>query len=75
MMSIQATPEGHTPPAELLIDDSVLEDAARYRWLRQQHWSQNTLAVVRCPKTAVRLGHECPSYEALDAAIDAARSV
>jgi len=47
-------------------------DAARYRWLRRQHWNTGKLAVVVDPKNAVRLGHDCPSNDRLDAAIDEA---
>ncbi len=50
------------------------EDAARYRWLREQHWNEADFCVVRDPRRAVRLGHDCPSLERLDAAIDAARA-
>ncbi len=47
-------------------------DARRYRWLRAQHWNDNTIAAVRWPKDAMRLGHDAPSGERLDAAIDEA---
>ena len=47
-------------------------DAERYRWLRGQHWSDNNLAAVRFPKDAIKLGHEVPSGERLDALIDEA---
>jgi len=47
-------------------------DAKRYRWLRAQNWNGSLLAVVADPKDAVKLGHECPSLDHLDAAIDAA---
>ena len=49
------------------------EDAARYRWLRAQHWDEAPLAVVAHPKRAIKLGYDCPSLERLDAAIDSAR--
>ena len=49
------------------------EDAARYRWLRTQHWSESYLCVVANPKQAVKLGHDCPIHRRLDTAIDAAR--
>jgi hypothetical protein len=45
-------------------------DAARYRWLRAQHWSDNTLAVLAIPKEAVKLGSDAPSGERLDQFID-----
>lgn len=44
-------------------------DAGRYRWLRAQHWSDNTLCVVARPKDSVMLGCSCPSGELLDDAI------
>lgn len=47
-------------------------DAARYRFLREQHWSDSPMCVVENPKQAVKLGYICPSREMLDAAIDAA---
>lgn len=52
--------------------DAAETDAERYRWLRAQHWNNADLCVVANPKVAVRLGHDCPSLERLDAAIDAA---
>jgi hypothetical protein len=48
------------------------EDARRYRWLRQQHWSDNKIAVVEFPRDCVMLGTNCPSGRLLDAAIDEA---
>ncbi len=45
-------------------------DAARYRWLREQHWSSSSMCVVDSPKTSVQLGSRCPSRELLDADID-----
>lgn len=50
----------------------LVKDAARYRWLREQHWGDSKFAVVSNPKTAVNLGSICPSRELLDEAIDAA---
>lgn len=52
--------------------EALRADAARYRWLRAQHWSDSTLAVVRDPKHSVMFGHECPSLALLDDAIDRA---
>lgn len=49
---------------------SVELDAARYRWLRSQHWSAGPLAVVANPREAVKLGRYCPSDDQLDALID-----
>ena len=54
--------------------EAMRADAERYRWLRQQHWYEAALCVVVNPKNAVKLGHDCPSLERLDAAIDAARA-
>jgi hypothetical protein len=47
-------------------------DAARYRWLRQQHWNEAPLCVVMQPRQAVKLGHDCPAMDRLDAVIDQA---
>ena len=49
------------------------KDAERYRWLRNQDWFSSPISAVRNPKKAVKLGHDCPSRERLDAAIDAAK--
>ena len=49
-----------------------VKDAERYRWLREQHWSTDTIAVVLNPKQAVKLGYVCPSDSLLDETIDAA---
>lgn len=47
-------------------------DADRYRWLRAQHWTDNTIAAVSRPKDAIKLGNYCPSEERLDDLIDEA---
>lgn len=47
-------------------------DAERYRWLRERSWSCDELCVVASPKQAVKPGHDCPSRNRLDEAIDAA---
>lgn len=47
-------------------------DAARYRWLRRQGWNEAELCAVAWPAQAVKLGHDCPSLDRLDTAIDAA---
>lgn len=44
--------------------------AERYQWLREQHWNDSPMAVVMRPKDAVKLGHECPFGDRLDAYID-----
>lgn len=51
--------------------EEVRRNDERYRKLRAMHWSDSELCVVRHPQNAVRPGHQCPSGEALDAAIDA----
>lgn len=51
-------------------DEAMRLDAARYRWLRAQNWNDGELAVVANPKQAVKLGHDCPSMDRLDSAID-----
>ncbi|MFM0405250.1 hypothetical protein [Paraburkholderia dipogonis] len=53
-----------------LTDDA--RDAARYRWLRQQHWNEADMFVVAGSKSQVRLGADCPSLVRLDDVIDAA---
>lgn len=45
-------------------------DAARYRWLRSQHWESSRVCVVTHPKKNVRLGTICPSGDALDKIVD-----
>lgn len=52
--------------------EAAKRDAARYRWLRHQHWNMADMCVVENPKKNVLLGARCPSRELLDAAIDAA---
>lgn len=56
--------------AALSAGDAV--DARRYRWLREQHWSNSDICCVDEPKQNVRLGGTCPSGDLLDSAIDAA---
>ncbi len=50
--------------------DQLLKDAERYRWLRKQNWNEAGISCVVNPKLAVKLGHDCPSRERLDAIID-----
>lgn len=59
---------GDAPPA--VFDDSTMRDAARYRWLRSQHWDKSDLAVVVRPKQSIVLGSDCPSHGRLDEMID-----
>ena len=51
----------------------VVEDAARYRFLRDQRWESSNIFVIKGGKEQVRLGTHCPNLGELDAAIDAAR--
>jgi hypothetical protein len=51
--------------------EALQRDAERYRWLRVQDWDTCQLAVVANPKDAIKLGHDVPSRERLDAMIDA----
>ena len=51
----------------------IIEDAERYRCLRDQMWNSSSLWVVVNPKAAVKLGHDCPSHERLVEMIDALR--
>lgn len=77
---MQRLPEGYCwniSPIEYLtqiIDerDDMGRDAKRYRYLRSQQWNDNTIAVVRHPKDAVKLGYDCPSGARLDEFVDAA---
>lgn len=52
--------------------ESAQKIVARYRWLREQGWYQDTLCVVESPKANVKLGACCPFGWHLDAAIDKA---
>jgi hypothetical protein len=53
--------------------EAAERDAARYRWLREQHWHNSSLHVLSNPnKHHNLLGLDCPSGERLDFAIDAA---
>lgn len=52
------------------IEEAILLDAARYRWLRRQYWNESKLAVVLNPREAVRLGYDLPSLDRLDDMID-----
>lgn len=54
------------------MSDDAAKDAARYRWLRAQHWTENTLGVVLRPKDNTKLGCFLPFEELLDTTIDAA---
>ena len=58
--------------AARMVPDELRKDAERYRWLREQYWNSADICVVRNPKEAVKLGHDCPSFERLDSFIDAA---
>ena len=52
--------------------EKLRKDAERYRALRAMRWHSSPLAVARNPKVAIRPGHDCPSGDRLDNAIDAA---
>lgn len=54
-------------PVEL---ESLKRDAARYRWLREQHWEKNTLSVVVRPRTNCTLGTIIPTGDYLDSLVD-----
>ncbi len=68
---------------QLLADNQALRqqgedlriDAARYRWLRAQHWNSSAICVVTEPTRYVRLGAFCPSERQLDNAIDSALAI
>lgn len=48
------------------------EDARRYRWLREQHWNESDMVVVRHPENSLKPGFDCPSGHRLDEIIDSA---
>jgi hypothetical protein len=50
--------------------EALRKDAERYRWLREQNWNSSPICAVMRPKDAVKLGHDCPSLDRLDDAID-----
>ncbi len=50
--------------------ESLCKDAARYRWLRAQHWSTSHLAVASDPRHSIKLGYFAPSESILDDEID-----
>jgi len=52
---------------------SLLEDAARYRFLRSCDWFDGAVCVVTFPKKSVRLGSDCPSGSRLDELVDGLR--
>jgi hypothetical protein len=52
--------------------DALKADADRYRALRSMDWFDTPLCVVRDPRTAVKLGSECPSREQRQFIADAA---
>lgn len=56
-------------------EEAILLDAARYRWLRNQHWNESVLAVVLNPKESVKLGRDLPSLERLDKMTDTQMSI
>jgi len=64
----QSRAEGVNSNEELA---AMKRDADRYRWLRKQHWNESGMGVVAHPKSAVKLGYDCPSLDRLDAQIDA----
>jgi len=62
---VSATETAAQPPSD---DDKL--DALRYRWLRDQHWSDGIVTVVNNPKNNVMIGTQCYSGGLLDAFID-----
>lgn len=60
---------------ELIPKDRDSVDAARYRWLRDQHWSESSIAVVVKPRESIKPGYDCPSAKRLDRLIDRAMGV
>lgn len=58
-------------PATPAVDAETVQRAARYSWLREQHWHDSGIAVVRQPKQAIKPGYDCPSGARLDEFCDA----
>ena len=52
--------------------DDDKRDAQRYRWLREQHWSDNVVGIVRHPGEVLKTGTVCYSDASLDRLIDEA---
>ena len=50
--------------------DDDKRDAQRYRWLREQYWNGNVIAVVERPRDTVKIGTQTYSGVNLDALID-----
>ena len=51
----------------------LMDDAARYRFLRSCDWFDGAVCVVESPKKSVKLGSDCPSGARLDELIDSLR--
>ena len=78
VVRVSMTAEGRPDALDMVkhpTTEALQTDAQRYRWLREQQWNTGLLAVVADPKAAIKLGHDCPSLERLDDAIDAAMAV
>lgn len=65
---LAAAPEA--PAQASAVDERDRKDAERYRWLREQHWTENLIGVVIRPKDNAKLGSMLPSLELLDDTID-----
>jgi len=65
-----AAPHTLVRPATPIEEDA--RDAARYRWLRARHWSEDSLALVVTKSVALRAGGLTYSRERLDVEIDIA---
>ena len=59
-----------TDTCAALTKAELVEDAERYRWLREQTWTMGGLVVTDVAN--VRLGAMCPADSLLDQTIDAA---
>lgn len=53
--------------------EEVCRDAERYRWLREQHWTKDTLSVVRTE--CLGIGDDTFTLDLLDRAIDDLRGI
>ena len=51
---------------------NVKRDAQRYRWLREQYWSEGNVVIVDYSKAVIKPGVQCYAGSALDSMVDRA---
>ena len=67
---IERFPKFPTPKFKKREIEDLVQDALRYRWLRNQHWDTSKICCVIDPKNSTKLGSYLPSGQALDTTID-----